>query len=169
MRPLIFTTENLLLRLPVKQDAEKLVDFKRCNQTHWQKWESAQEEDEQKQLEGWIIECKEGRSAQFFCFLKDQPDQIIGVCNFTQIFRGSFQACYLGYKIHYAYEGKGFMYEALTCLIKYVFEKLNLHRIMANYTPSNKKSEKLLKRLGFEIEGYAKSIYLLMSDEKIMY
>jgi len=47
-----------------------------------------------------------------------------------QIFRGAFHACYLGYKIDHAYEGKGLMYEALEVAIRYIFEELRLHRIM---------------------------------------
>lgn len=84
------------------------------------------------------------------------------MCNLTQIFRGLFQACYLGYKIDHAYQGKGFMFEALQETIRFAFEDFKLHRIMANYIPSNIRSANLLNRLGFEIEGYAKN-YLLIN------
>ena len=87
-----------------------------------------------------------------------------GYCNFTQIFRGSFQACYLGYKIDQELEGRGFMKEALECLIAYMFREQHLHRIMANFIPGNTRSEKLLNTLGFEKEGYAKK-YLLINGE----
>jgi len=33
--------------------------------------------------------------------------------------------------------------------------ELQLHRIMANYVPTNDKSARLLRRLGFSVEGYA--------------
>ena len=49
------------------------------------------------------------------------------------------------------------MFEMLQASIKYIFEELKLHRIMANYIPENGRSEKLLKRLGFQKEGLAKS------------
>ena len=54
------------------------------------------------------------------------------------------------------------MYEALETAIQYMFEQQNLHRIMANYMPSNEKSSALLKRLGFTIEGKAKK-YLFIN------
>lgn len=47
------------------------------------------------------------------------------------------------------------MTEALELLIPYAFGPLNLHRIMANYMPRNRRSARLLKRLGFRIEGRA--------------
>ena len=48
------------------------------------------------------------------------------------------------------------MHEALTAAIAHVFEVQKLHRVMANYQPDNLASEKLLQRLGFEREGYAR-------------
>lgn len=47
------------------------------------------------------------------------------------------------------------MFEALTEAIVYVFKELKLHRIMANYIPSNERSAKLLKRLNFLTDGYS--------------
>jgi ribosomal-protein-alanine N-acetyltransferase len=58
------------------------------------------------------------------------------------------------------------MYEALTAAIKYGFEELNLHRVMANYMPTNERSGKLLGRLGFTVEGYARNYLRLAGDWK---
>ena len=79
----------------------------------------------------------------------------IAVVNFTQIFRGSFQACYLGFKISHQYQGQGFMQEAIAAAMEYMFVEKGIHRIMANYMPSNTRSASLLSRLGFVKEGYA--------------
>jgi len=49
------------------------------------------------------------------------------------------------------------MREALTSAITYIFDEIRLHRIMANFRPENVRSERLLKRLGFEREGLARS------------
>ena len=84
-------------------------------------------------------------------------EQMIGACNFSGIIRGAFQACYLGYHIDEAHQGKGLMQEALEAAIAYMFETQNLHRIMANYIPGNERSARLLERLRFEREGYAKA------------
>lgn len=48
------------------------------------------------------------------------------------------------------------MSEAVAAVIRFAFDSLKLHRIMANYMPSNRRSERLLEGLGFEKEGYAK-------------
>lgn len=164
-------TQNLILSLPSQDDLSAIHDFENRNLNHLRKWESTNPtnsqsvyEEVQRRLENWINECEEGKSVRFFIKPKDDSNKIIGFCNFTQIFHGAFQACYLGYKIDYEYEGKRLMFEALEASIKYVFEELSIHRIMANYMPINTRSAKLLYRLGFIIEGYAKN-YLLINGQ----
>jgi [ribosomal protein S5]-alanine N-acetyltransferase len=80
---------------------------------------------------------------------------IIGTCNYTNVIRGPFQACNLGYQIAQAHEGKGLMREALAAANAYMFTERRLHRIMANYRPENHRSAGLLQRLGFVREGMA--------------
>ncbi len=92
-----------------------------------------------------------------FAVLDRDGQQMIGACNFSGIIRGAFQACYLGYHIDQSHQGQGLMHEALQAGIRYMFETMNLHRIMANYIPDNERSARLLERLGFEREGYAKA------------
>ncbi|MFJ2713042.1 ribosomal protein S5-alanine N-acetyltransferase [Pseudomonas sp. NPDC087346] len=95
--------------------------------------------------------------AVHFALLTHDGEQMIGACNFSGIIRGAFQACYLGYHIDADHQGQGLMQEALETAISYMFDSQNLHRIMANYIPGNERSARLLERLGFEQEGYAKA------------
>lgn len=95
--------------------------------------------------------------AMHFALLSADGQQMIGACNFSGIIRGAFQACYLGYHIDEAHQGQGLMQEGLEAGIGYMFDVQNLHRIMANYIPGNERSARLLERLGFEREGYARA------------
>ncbi len=81
---------------------------------------------------------------------------MIAQANFSNIVKGPFQACLLGYHIDGEAEGQGLMREALSLAIRFVFDEMGLHRIMANYIPNNERSARLLDRLGFEQEGYAR-------------
>jgi Acetyltransferases, including N-acetylases of ribosomal proteins len=49
------------------------------------------------------------------------------------------------------------MAEALQSVLGFAFGSLELHRVMANHVPGNERSARLLERLGFEREGYAKA------------
>jgi [ribosomal protein S5]-alanine N-acetyltransferase len=89
---------------------------------------------------------------------------MLGECNFTNIVRGPFQACHLGFSIDQAAQGQGLMQEALESAIDFAFTRGQLHRIMANYRPENLRSGQLLRRLNFEEEGRARA-YLKIAGE----
>ncbi|CUI16754.1 ribosomal-protein-alanine acetyltransferase [Candidatus Protochlamydia naegleriophila] len=166
---LILKTERLLLKTPQLSHAEALVDFEKRNREFLKPYMATTGEDLfsvyewEKRLEKWQVEQQHSQSMRLLFFLKGSAhrDLVIGSCHFTQCFRGAFHACYLGYKIDQSHQGYGFMFEGLQHAISYLFDDLNFHRIMANYLPTNLRSEQLLKRLGFMVEGYAKN-YLMI-------
>jgi len=104
-----------------------------------------------------VEEFQAGRAARFVLQPKGPADgPVIGACNYTNIVRGPFQACHLGYQIARSHEGRGLMTEALRATNAFAFEALRLHRIMANYRPENGRSARVLERLGFVREGLAR-------------
>ncbi len=88
---------------------------------------------------------------------------VIGDCGLTQFARGPMQACFLGYGLDHELEGQGLMYDAIRAVLPYAFEELGFHRIMAGYLPTNERSGKLLRRLGFTVEGYARDYLYIES------
>ena len=105
-----------------------------------------------------VEEYAAGRAVRFVLQPKDGPleAEVLGTCNYTNIVRGPFLACHLGYQIARSHEGRGLMAEALRAANTFIFERLRLHRIMANYRPENLRSRQLLERLGFVREGLAR-------------
>lgn len=162
MHQILLNTSRLILRIPLIGDCFELQNFEERNKKRLSPWGSA---DCEAQITNWMNEFEEKRAVRFALFFKERPEgEIVGFCNFSQICRGPFQACYLGYQIDAAHEGKGLMSEAVGRAIQYLFEEENIHRIMANYMPSNVKSARLLSKLGFVIEGQAKQ-YLLINGQ----
>jgi ribosomal-protein-alanine N-acetyltransferase len=102
------------------------------------------------------------QSLRLFLFEPSTAETVIGAVNFNQCFRGVLQSCILGYSLAEAKQGQGLMQEALEAAIQFMFVDLNYHRIMANYMPHNQRSGRLLRRLGFVVEGYARD-YLLIA------
>ena len=67
--------------------------------------------------------------------------RVIGSINFTNIVRGAFQSCTLGYALDQASEGQALMTEALRAAIAEMFSpRVNLHRIQAAFRPENARS-----------------------------
>lgn len=95
-------------------------------------------------------------SSVHFIGISDSESQVIATCSISNIVHGVFQSCHLGYSVDKSFEGQGRMRELVQYTIDYVWAELKLHRIIANHMPENKRSKALLKRLGFEREGYAK-------------
>lgn len=106
-----------------------------------------------------VEEYHAGRSARFVLQSREAAGMdapILGTCNYTNVVRGPFLACNLGYQVARSHQGRGLMAEALRATNAFVFETLRLHRIMANYRPENARSGRLLERLGFAREGLAR-------------
>jgi len=159
-------TDRLCLRLAHPQDVKLMATFRKENTQHLTAWEPSRKPEFytqgfwEYQLNAAIRDFRHGNSIALVLFDKAQKE-IVGVCNFTNIIRGTFQSCHLGYALAASHEGQGKMYEALNVAITYIFEQQRLHRIMANYIPGNERSGKLLAKLGFEIEGRAKQLLLI--------
>ena len=93
------------------------------------------------------------------CFLLLEPEsgEVLARCNYTNIVRGVFQACHLGFSLAESAQDRGLMKKTLQVTNRHCFEQLGLHRIMANHLPRNVRSERLLESLGFEKEGHARA------------
>ena len=156
-------TSRLRLTIPEAGDAEAMAAYFDANRDHLGPWSPPQPREIadaafwRSRLPTFADDFRRDAALRFALFpFEGDTRSIVGTANFTQIFRGPFQACYLGYSIGRAYEGRGLMREALEAGIAYVFGEMHLHRIMANYVPTNERSGRLLRRLGFVVEGYAR-------------
>jgi ribosomal-protein-alanine N-acetyltransferase len=106
-------------------------------------------------------EYEQDGSLRLFVFERERPERVVGNANFTNVMRGPAQHCTLGYGLDHEVTGLGYMSEALRGAIAFVFREMNVHRVMANYVPHNRRSGAVLRRLGFAVEGYARDYLLL--------
>ena len=161
-------TERLDIRLAAIEDAPSLARFFSENRAHFEPWDPPAPEARftaaywQPQIKRALDDWRLDRSLRLHLFRREIPDQVIGRVGFSQIARGPFQSCMLGYQIARDCEGQGLMYEALQAGIEFMFGSHGLHRIQANYLPENLRSERLLERLGFQREGLARN-YLFIA------
>jgi len=78
---------------------------------------------------------------------------LVGVVNLTAIIRGPFQNCFLSYYALTPFEGRGLMRAGLATVLDLVFGEHVLHRVEANVQPGNARSARLVRGLGFRLEG----------------
>ena len=101
-------------------------------------------------------EMARDESFSFFIF-REQDDFLVGGLSLGHVRRGVSQAATLGYWMGEPYAGQGYMSRAVRAAIAYGFEKQGLHRIEAACLPNNEPSKRLLERVGFRQEGYARA------------
>ena len=165
--PPLLATHRLFVRIADYTDVAAVTQYYRRNRTFLAPFEPIRSEEFfteffwQVQLERSLMHFEQDHSLRLFIFERAAPTVVIGSINFNQFFRGPLQACVLGYSLAETKQRQGYMLEALTVGISYIFEELNFHRITANYMPRNQRSGNLLKKIGFIVEGHAKDYILI--------
>ena len=159
----IIETERLVLTIAAPQAAARFAAYAGDNEEHLRRWEPPRPEGYfsetywYRRLERNRDELTRDVSLRLGVFRRSDPEgPVLGQVNFSQIVRGAAQACYLGYSLDRRCVGRGMMTEALSGAIPFVFDRLRLHRIQANYIPTNERSGRVLRGLGFVVEGYAR-------------
>lgn len=111
-------------------------------------------------LRRYAREWRHGEGYNFLIFLNKEDGgegALVGGLSLNSIERGIAQMGTLGYWMGMPYAGNGYMREAAGLVCSFAFDTLLLHRVQASCLPRNDPSMGLLRRLGFEEEGYAKA------------
>lgn len=158
------TTARLRLRHAQPALARATAQFMVRNEAHFRRWDPPRPADIgtaahwRSQLMTAVREFRAGAAVRWTLFdiAAGERAPVLGRINFTQIFRGPFQSCVLGYQLDASAQGKGLMHEALQAALHDIFAVRGLHRVQAAYLPENKRSARLLERLGFTPIGVAR-------------
>jgi len=157
----IYYTERLELKVIDKTYAPMVLDYYKRNKEFMEEWEAIKPDDyytaefHENQLEKDLKLFEEGTALRLWIFKKGEPDRTIGCFAFSNIVRGAFWSCHLGYKLDKDEINKGYITEAIRKGIEIAFNEIGLHRIEANIMPKNKRSLRVAEKLGFYNEGLA--------------
>lgn len=157
-------TERLVLKTLDPSFAPQVLAYVTHNREFFKEWNPTMDEAfftleyQWERLQYELNMMNDGRMVRFWIFKKDDVafDTIIGDFACSNIVRGAFQSCHLGYKIDQSEINRGYITEALRRAIVFAFDELKLHRIEANIMPKNKRSLRVVEKLGFVEEGLAK-------------
>ncbi len=161
-QPLQLRTPRLLLKSGSDVTAEAVLDYFLRNKEFLTEWEVLRQpefytvETQKQMLDEDNANIERGQLVKLWLYKAEEPERVIGSVALSNIVRGVFLSCHLGYRLDGEEEGKGYMTEAVKELTAYAFQKLGLHRIEANIMPRNIASLKVTEKLGFYHEGLAK-------------
>jgi ribosomal-protein-alanine N-acetyltransferase len=157
-------TDRLCLKVIGPDFARQSLDYYTRNRAFLSEWNPISPAEfytlahHQERLRAELGQMNEGRLVRFWLFKREDTAfaTAIGNLAFNNIVRGAFQSCHLGYQLDEREINQGFMTEALERAIAFAFDEMQLHRIEANVMPRNRRSSRVLEKLGFEQEGLAR-------------
>ena len=159
---------GLTMRLPRNQDFEAWSHLRDASRAHLEPWEPLWPEDDltrpafRRRMRRYATELADDQSVPFFIFREDGA--LMGGLTIANIRRGVAQSCTIGYWIGQAHTGRGHMTNAVRLACRYGFDTLRLHRIEAACIPENEASRRVLEKVGFRREGYARE-YLCIAGK----
>lgn len=135
-----------------RADALDLILANRASQEYHRPWVASF--TDQTGFDVWFARCLTGPNIGLVA-REERSNEVVGVINLAEIVAGVFQSAYLGYYGMSRFSRKGLMTEAMRATIALAFGDLGLHRLEANIQPENVASIALVRRLGFQREGYS--------------
>jgi|SRR5688572_7917589 len=92
-----------------------------------------------------------------------ESNRVIGTCTLAGL-SSQHKRAEIGFALARHAWGHGYVTEAVTALLAFAFDTLQLHRIEADVDPRNHRSIAVLERVGFEQEGYLRERYHLNGE-----
>lgn len=159
---LCYETKRLMLKTLKDEDAVLVRDYYLRNKDFLQEWDPVRPDEfytvpfHKVLLTNEMEKIKSGQSLRLWLFSKIETQKVIGMISFSNIVKGVFLSCHLGYSLDEDYINRGYITEALKKGIGIIFDEYKLHRIEANIMPRNLRSRRVCEKLGFREEGLAK-------------
>ena len=149
------TTSRLILREYVEADFEGVHAYAKDPETvRFMTWGPNTPENTRDFIQLAIAQqAVEPRINYHFVTVLMASDQIIGGCG-IHIRRPEHKSAEIGYVFNKQYWGQGYATESMGALLKFGFETLQMHRIIATCDPNNIGSERVMQKNGLRKEAY---------------
>ncbi len=160
-------TERFRLEPLKAAHVDKLLAYHLRNREHLKPYEPARTDDSytlravREEIENAEAFAAGDKAFTFAVFERD-GHEIVALVHVTHIVRGPRQDAILAYSVNAEHQGRGIATEAARAVVRFAFEGLRLHRLSTGYFPDNIASGRVLRKLGFAFEGYAR--YYLFID-----
>jgi ribosomal-protein-alanine N-acetyltransferase len=146
------SSKRLILRKPVLDDAREIFNIRSNEQVnqYLDRQAATSIEDALTFIEKILAIINKNQGCYWAICLKENPRPVGTICYFD--FSSDQTIAEIGYELHPFYQHKGIMQEALTTVLHYGFQVLQLKSITAFPSADNVPSIRLLERNGFKRE-----------------
>ena len=157
----ILETERLILRRMKVEDAGDMYEYA-CQPevTKYLTWSPHTSRDYTRDYLTYVQKQYEEGEYYDWALIYKEEMKMIGTCGFTS-FDDENNAGEIGYVLNPDYWGKGLAAEAVREVLKFGFQRLNLHRIEAKHIEGNNQSRRVMEKCGMSYEGtHRSSMYI---------
>lgn len=157
----VLRADRVMLRAPSLGDYGQWSQLREKSRAFLTPWEPIWPPDDltkvafRRRIRRYQREIRSGIGYPFLVFSAD-GETLYGGLSLAHIQRGVTQSAVLGYWMGEPYAGKGLMTAAVGAAVGFAFETLRLNRVEAACLPHNAASIRLLEKVGFTREGYAR-------------
>jgi len=174
--------DGVYLRTPQMGDFPAWAEVREESRAFLTPWEPTWPMDDltraafRRRIRRYVQDIREDNAYPFFVFRSDD-NAFLGGVTLSNVRRGVTQSTSVGYWIGKNYAKQGYMSAAVSAIVPFVFDQLRLHRLEAACLPSNAASIRLLEKVGFTREGFARRylringvwqdhfLYAMLSDD----
>jgi ribosomal-protein-alanine N-acetyltransferase len=161
--------EKIYLRPPQEEDFDTWAALREESRDFLVPWEPTWPSDAltlssyRRRLRQHAIDWRSDSGYSFFIF-RSTDDALLGGVSLSNVRRGIVMSASLGYWMGAPYARRGYGSDGVRTILRFAFGQLMLNRVEAACIPENDASRRLLERVGFEQEGYARK-YLRINGE----
>ena len=153
---MILDTERLILRPFEGKDAQPFSDYRSDPEVaRYQGWETPFTVSQASAFIHAMQLAQPGKAGEWYqlAIQHKASGTLLGDCGFYTLTHAPRQA-EIGYTLARSFQRQGYAAEAVTRLLDYLFDDLDLHLVRANCDVDNLASIRLLERLGFRREEH---------------
>lgn len=159
--PIEIPTARLILRRPTLEDAPGVYEAVKASYSELSRWMVwARESYNIEDAEQFCTRAREGfESGIHLTTLIRLPNdgKIIGLAELSSV-DPEVPSFEIGYWIHTAYTGRGYVTEATHALTTFAFQRLDSNRVQIRMDTNNRRSWAIPERLGYQWEATLKAI-----------
>lgn len=112
--------------------------------------EAGQRAEVRRDIDEWVAD-----RMYAFALIDRSDGALCGRVGLSNVVRGAWDNCTLGYFVDEARGGRGLATEAIALALSFAFGPLALHRVQAAVMPHNIRSVRVLEKNGMRREGFA--------------
>ena len=162
-------TDRLTLKKISVSDAEDMYSYASLNSvTRFLLWSPHLNIDDTRgYIEFLNRQYKKGAYADWGVFLKSEG-RLIGTTGFAD-FDFENNVGEVGYVLNPAYQGNGYMTEAVSAILSVAFERIGLEKVNLRIMEENKPSMRLARRLGFDFIKVGEEPLNVKGEDRIIH